>query len=259
MPEGNSPARGGVPTDSDTIRTLLNRRSIRKYTDRPVADETIEALLRAALRAPTSSNIQSYSVIVVRDQDTKDKLSLLTGKQRHIADCGVFLAFCADLTRISWAMDKNGASIADNNLELFLVSSIDAALVGMSAYLAAESVGLSGVMIGAVRNKPEEVAQVLGLPRLSYCVFGMCLGWPAEAPQQKPRMAYDDVVHDERYDADKVKKAVADYDRELARHYESIGKATTPDSWSHDVAAKFGARPRDDLRPVLKARGIDCR
>ena len=57
-----------------------------------------------------------------------------------------------------------------------------------------------------------------------------------------------------------VQKAVADYDRELARHYESIGKATTPDSWSRDIAAKFGARPRprDDLRPVLKARGIDC-
>ena len=260
MPEGNSQQRAAAPTDSDTIRTLLARRSIRKYTDQPVADETVEAVLGAALRAPTSSNIQSYSVIVVRDQDTKDKLSLLTGKQRHVADCSVFLAFCADLTRMSWAMEKNGASIADNNLELFLVSSVDAALVGMSAYLAAESLGLSGVMIGAVRNKPEAVAQLLGLPQLSYCVFGMCLGWPAEAPQQKPRLAYDDVVHDERYNAAKVQKAVADYDRELARHYESIGKATTPDSWSRDIAAKFGARPRprDDLRPVLKARGIDC-
>ena len=261
MPEVATPGAPprAAPTDSDTIRTLLGRRSIRKYTDQPVADETVEAVLGAAFRAPTSSNIQAYSVIVVRDQDTKDKLSLLTGRQRHVTDCGVFLAFCADLTRIAWAMEKNGGSIADNNLELFLVSSIDASLVGMSAYVAAESVGLRGVMIGAVRNKPEEVAQLLGLPRLAYCVFGMCLGWPAEAPRQKPRMAFDDVVHYERYDAGKVGKAVVDYDRELGRHYASAGKATTPDSWSHDVAAKFGARPRDDLRAVLKARGIGCR
>ena len=258
MPEGNSARSVAAPTDSETIRTLLNRRSIRKYTDRPVAEETVEAVLRAAFRAPTSSNIQSYSVIVVREQDTKDKLSALTANQRHVAECGVFLAFCADLTRISWAMDKNGASIAGNNLELFLVSSVDAALVGMSAYLAAESVGLSGVMIGAVRNKPQQVAEVLGLPALSYCVFGMCLGWPAEAPEQKPRMAFDDVVHYERYDAAKTQKAVTDYDRELARHYESMGKPTQPDSWSHGVASRFRARPRDDLRPVLKARGIDC-
>ena len=258
MPEGSSPARhAAAPTDSETIQALLNRRSIRKYTNDPLADETVEAILRAAFRAPTSSNIQSYSVIVVREQATKDKLAELTGGQKHVAETPVFIAFCADLTRIGHAIEKQGFSMDDNNLELGLVASIDVALVGMSAYIAAESLGIKGLMIGAVRNKPEEVAQVLGLPPHVYCVFGMCLGWPAENPPQKPRMAFEDVVHYERYEEGRTHRAVADYDKELAKHYRATGKSTTDDSWSDDIGGKFGKRPRDTLRKVLKGRGFD--
>lgn len=257
MPEGSSVRQTKAPTDSETIRALLNRRSIRKFTAEPLAEDTVEAILRAAFRAPTSSNIQSYSVIIVREQETKDRLSELTGGQKHVAETPVFLAFCADLTRIAHAVEKNGFSMDDNNLELGLVSSIDAALVGMSAYIAAESLGVKGLMIGAVRNKPEEVARVLGLPSHVYCVFGMCLGWPAENPPQKPRMAYEDVVHYERYEEGRTDRAVKAYDQELAGHYRSVGKTTTDDSWTHDIGSKFGKRPRDDLRRVLKGRGID--
>ena len=83
--------------------------------------------------------------------------------QRHVRDTPVFLAFCADLTRIEHVVRERGHDIEDNNLEIGLVSSIDAALVGMSAYLAADSLGLKGVMIGAVRNDAVETARILGL------------------------------------------------------------------------------------------------
>lgn len=258
MPESQSDTHHtDAPTDSETIRALLNRRSIRKYTDEPLAEKTVEAILRAAFRSPTSSNIQSYSIIIVREQDTKDRLCELTNGQTHVAATSVFLAFCADLSRIAHAVQKEGFSMDDNNLELGLVASIDVALVGMSAYIAAESLGIQGLMIGAVRNKPEEVAQLLGLPPQVYCVFGMCLGWPAEAPPQKPRMAYENIVHYERYEAGGTGHAVTDYDKKLANHYRSMGKITTDDSWSHDIGIKLGNRPRDTLRQVLKGRGID--
>ena len=73
-------------------------------------------------------------------------------------------------------MANNGETIDGNNFEMGLVTSVDAALVGMSASLAAESLGIKGVMIGAVRNNAVETAEILGLPHRVYVVFGMVLG-----------------------------------------------------------------------------------
>ena len=247
--------------DSETLRLLQNRRSIRAYTTDPVAEETVEAILEAAFRAPTSSNIQAYSVVVVRDHGTKDRLAEATRNQQHVAEASVFLGFCADLTRIAHAMAAKGHAIEDNNLETCLLASIDATLVGMSVSLAAESVGLKSVMIGAVRNRPADIARILGLPRLVYCVFGMCLGYGAEAPKQKPRLPFEAAVHYERYDADpdRMARHIADYDRALCAHYGAVGKPTTPDSWCHDMDVKFTPWPRDDLREVLRAMGFKWR
>ena len=111
----------GLPT-TETIRALQNRVSIRKYTDEPVTDQQVEAILRAAFRAPTSSNIQSYSVVAVRDKDILAKLAPVTGGQKHVAEAPVFLAFCADMTRIELAMANSGENIDDNNFEMGLVT-----------------------------------------------------------------------------------------------------------------------------------------
>ena len=259
MPNDSAPHVREQQTNSETIETLLQRRSIRKFDERPVSDDQVDAILRAAFRAPTSSNIQSYSVIVVRDPDIKQQLSIPTGNQRHIADCPVFLAFCADLTRLEHVLQERGHTLADNNLEVGLVSSIDASLVGMSAYLAAESLGIKGVMIGAVRNDAVKIAEILELPNFVYCVFGMCLGYPAEMPQQKPRMVQDLVVHHERYEPAKTAAAVDAYDPALRAHYEDIGKETTPDSWSHDMDKKFHPQLREGLREQLRKQGFNFR
>ena len=247
------------PTTSETIECLLNRVSVRRYSDQEVTEESIEAVLKAAFRSPTSSNIQSYTAIVVRDPETKQKLSVPTGNQKHVALAPVFIAFCADLRRIEYALNLHQHNLNDNNLEVGLVSSIDAALVGMSAYLAAESIGLRGLMIGAVRNDPEKIAEILGLPQRVYCVFGMCLGWPDQAPDQKPRMDTGMTTHYEKYDEKATVASMEAYDSALAEHYTSHGVKTTPDSWTHDMDKKFHPPQRDKLRQQLKGRGFDFR
>ena len=244
---------------SETIEVLHNRVSIRKYSDEPVTEAQVEAILRAAFRAPTSSNIQAYSVIVVRDPAVKAKLAELTGNQKHVAACPVYLQFCADLTRMEAAMKRHGHDLENNNLEYGLVASIDAALVGMATQLVADSLGIKGLMIGAVRNLPNEVGKLLGMPRRVYPVFGMCLGWPAEAPKQKPRMDLGATVHYEKYDTAKLEAALDAYDKELAAHYNSVGKPTTPDSWTRDIDEKFAQPRRDKLRQQLKEMGFDFR
>ena len=247
------------PTTSDTIRVLGDRRSIRAYSDKEVTDAQVTAILEAARRAPTSGNLQAYSVVVVRDAETKEKLAKISGGQKHIETCPVFLAFVADLTRIEKAFRRHDGNLDDNNLEMGLMASIDASLVGMAAYVAADSLGIQGVMIGAMRNDPEAVAELLDLPSRAYVVFGMCLGYPAEAPKQKPRMAAEGIIHYERYDADKALAVVDTYNAELKAHYESVGKPTAEDSWSADVDKKYAQRPRDHLRAALKKRGFDFR
>lgn len=248
---------------SDTIELLRNRASVRRYRSDPVPEAMVEAILKAAFRAPTSSNIQSYSVIVVRDREILRQLASITSNQRHVAEAPVFLAFCADLTRIAHALDRRGHSIADNNLETGLVASIDAALVGMCASLAADSLGLRGVMIGAMRNDASAAARILGLPDRVYCVFGLCLGFPDEAPVQKPRMDYAGMVHYERYGSQRgaagLERHLAAYDTVLAKHYRATGRATTDDSWTHDMDKKFHPWLRDKLREQLKERGFDFR
>ena len=252
----------GLPT-SDTIRALQNRVSVRKYTDQPVTDQEVEAILRAAFRAPTSSNIQSYSVVVVRDKDILAKLAPVTGNQKHVAEAPVFLAFCADMTRIELAMKNNGETIDDNNFEMGLVTSVDAALVGMSASLAAESLGIKGVMIGAIRNNAVATAEILGLPHRVYAVFGMVLGWPAEVPQQKPRMPYEAMVHYEQFGQFKDGMTIEDglkvYDKQLAAHYRGQGRTTNDDSWSAELVKKFSPQPREKLREEVKHQGFDFR
>ncbi|MBT3307374.1 MAG: hypothetical protein HN377_12960 [Alphaproteobacteria bacterium] len=250
-----------APTNSETIRLLENRVSVRNFDDRPVPGETVDAVLKAAFRAPTSSNVQAYSVINVRDQDLRDRLAEIAGGQAHVSKAPVFLVFCADLTHVESAVAKTGGEFGDANMEMGLVASIDASLVGMAAYLAAESVGLRGVMIGGIRNNPVDVAVALGLPKRVFGVFGMCLGFADNTPLQKPRMDFSQMVHDDRYgavrDGRSVEQALGEYDAALAAHYRTIGKDTADDSWRNEVGEKFHPQPRPNLARQLAEQGFD--
>jgi hypothetical protein len=118
-------------------------------------------------------------------------------------------------------------------------------------------------MIGAVRNDAAATAAILGLPDQVYCVFGLCLGWPDEAPPQKPRMDYATMVHYERHGTLRDNRDMAQtldaYDADLAQHYTDTGRVTTSDSWSHDMDKKFDPQRRDNLRQELKSQGFDFR
>ena len=123
----------------------------------------------------------------------------LAGGQKHIIDAPVFIAICADVHRLSKAVEGIGKTFAKNHLEMTMVACIDAALVGMCASLSADSLGLGTVMIGGMRNDPEGVAEQLGLPDGVFVAFGLCIGWPNSRPEAKPRLPETLVVHRERY------------------------------------------------------------
>jgi len=242
--------------ETEVLRLLARRGSVRDYKPDPVPEGWVDAILAAGQRAPTSSNVQAYSIVVVRDPEAKARLAEYAGNQRHVAECPVFFALCADQTRAAYASEVHGTPFIGHTLEKWLVATIDAALVGMSMSLAADSLGLGTVMIGGMRNRPLEVARLLKLPPRVYVVFGLCLGWAKSAPLPKPRQPMAAVVHREAYDAAGREEGLAAYDRELAAYYTAQGRQTPDDSWTRTTAEKYAQAVRMKLREELNALGF---
>jgi len=241
-----------------TLEIQKSHVTVRSFTDEDIPESMIDQILEAARRSPTSSNMQAYSIIVVRDKAVKQELAVLAGNQKHIEECPVFLAFCADLNRLKEVCEMHGKEMT-NNLETFLISTIDASLVGMSVQTGAESLGLGGVMIGAMRNKPREVGKLLGLPPHVYVTYGMCLGWPKDIPPQKLRLPGEMVIHHEKYDTTSPQSMIKGYDEALAQHYKKLGKNLDVAAWSGVVSRSLSRRLRSDLIDSLNEMGFDIR
>jgi nitroreductase len=190
---------------NDHLALLLSHRSVRGYRSDALPDGTLEALIAAAQSAATSSNLQTWSVIAVTDPEKKTALAKLANNQKHIEQCPLFLIWVADIARNQRLAQQEGVTLEVMPYqETFLVACIDAALAAQNATVAAESLGLNCVYIGALRNQPLEVAKVVNLPPGTFGVFGMCVGYPNEAgaaTEVKPRLPQAVIVHHNAYAA----------------------------------------------------------
>ncbi len=243
---------------SESVLETLNQHiSIRRYTDEPIGDDVLRMILNAARRSPTSSNMQAYSFVVVRNPETKKRLAVLAGNQKHIEQCAVFIAICADISRLRQAAEMHGTTLAQNT-ENTMVATVDAALAGMSLATAAESLGLGTVMIGGMRNQPAQVAEVLNLPNGVFVVYGVCIGYVDEdkRPNQKPRLPENLIIHYERYDTADTTTQLQAHDAELAAHYRSEGRETPDAAWTSVIAEKFSQPQRPHLRETLEKMGF---
>lgn len=244
-----------------TIELLRNHRSIRKYKGDEIPEEHVEEILRAAQAAPTSSNIQAYSAVAVRNPETKRRFAALAGNQRQIEESPVFLVWCADLNKIRKAVRLHEETELRQNTELFLLATIDAALAAQNAVIAAESLGYGTVYVGGIRNNPQTATELLRLPRYVYPVFGLCLGVPDQEPEIRPRLPLSAVYHRETYEEDKLEDDIKAYD-EAMRHYYATrkggGKGGEGDTiWSREMLRRFdGERQRDHMHDFVHDRGF---
>jgi len=272
---GSSPdelAKDAALDWNPVLDTLLSHRSVRAFSSAELAPGTLELLVAAAQSAASSSNLQVWSVVAVRDQARKERLSKLAGDQAHIREAPLFLAFLVDVARLARTAEraqKPAEGLA--YLDTFLMGAIDAALAAQNAVTAAESLGLGTVYIGALRNRPEEVAQELGLTPGLFAVFGLCVGRPDEARPTavKPRLPQRSVLHYEQYAANTgaatagtaQDSAVHGYDDAMRAFYRSQGMPVV--AWSdHSVErmrSAAGLRGRHRLREALAALGFDLR
>ncbi|MBP5708181.1 MAG: nitroreductase family protein, partial [Bacteroidales bacterium] len=131
------------------INNILNtRRTIRKYSSKPIDDALLEDLLTKGCRASNTGNMQAYSIIVTRDEEKKKELAPCHFNQPMVVGAPVVLTFCADFNRFSkWCLERNAVPGYDNFLSFFSAS-IDALLVAQTVAVAAEEAGLGLCYLG---------------------------------------------------------------------------------------------------------------
>ncbi len=249
---------------TDTIAGLLAHRSVRAFSDRPLPDGLIETLVAAAQSAPSSSNLQTFSLVAVERQDTKARLAEIAGGQKHVAEAPLVLVWLADLARLEEiGRREERPTGALSYLETLFVGIIDAALAAQNAVVALESLGLGGVYIGALRNRPEEVAELLGLPPNVLAVFGLAIGYPdpARPADVKPRLPQPLILHRERYDTSLPPADLAAYEASLKRFQR--GQKLPDVGWMeaalNRVRGPEALSGRDRMRDALLSLGFGLR
>ena len=237
---------------------------MRGFLPQGLPDGTLELLTAAAQSASTSSNLQVWSVVAVQEPGRKSRIAELAGNQQFIRDAPLMLMWLADLNRIEQiAADRQTQVEATHYTEAFILGVVDATLAAQTAFVAAESIGLGAVYVGAVRNHPEKIAAELNLPPHVFAVFGMAVGYPDPAKETgiKPRLPQDIVLHREQYDAGLKRDAIERYNG-VARDFMREQGMKEQD-WTLQATARLKDVPamhgRDRMRVALLNLGFELR
>ena len=196
-------------------------------------------------------------MIRVTDKETRTQIAGLAGPQSWVEACPLFLVFCADLKRPEDACLFENKTMAAGYTEQFIVATVDVALAAQNTITAAESLGLGGVFIGGIRNDPEKVCQLLKIPDHVYPVFGMCLGYPDEKPEQKPRLPIDIILKEDSYqeNATDLKR----YNETCRDYYQNRSSGSRDDTWTGQIAGMVSKPARPHMKKFLKKKGFDLR
>ena len=235
---------------SETITLMKSHTSVRRFKEEAIPQEDLNTILSAGQMASSWKNFQSYSVIVVRSQEKKDALFELV-PQEAIRQSAAFLLFVGDLNRAEKGARLHTDTFRPQEVEGLLITSVDAALAGQNTLLAAESLGYGGVIIGLVRYKSVELAELFKLPDYTYPVFGIALGVPNQKHDVKPRLPLENVVFEEEYQ-EQTTEVIEAYDR-VQTEYAGARATTT---WSQRLAEQFGQPEPSSTRENLEQKKL---
>lgn len=228
---------------NEVIKSLLSHRSVRAYTDRLVEEDVLDQIIQAVQAAPNWVNLQHVSVIVVKDQERRKKFAALCGEQPHIAQAPVFLVFCADYYRTWLACRAKGQSFEEvmGQIDNLIVGAHEVGIALGTAVASAESLGLGTVPIGDIRLHALEAVTELGLPKYVLPLLGLCVGYPAEQPDRKPRLPKEAVCFEEHYNQE-LQPLLAQHDEAYAAYLRERPRNNRAGTWTQ-LAADFYRPP----------------
>jgi len=183
------------------LRQIHQHTSIRSYKPDPIPESCLNEILEAGIRASSSGNMQTYSIIVTKDRALREQLFQPHMEQNMVLDAPILLTFCADFHRMRHWLHLNDAPDNFDNFMSFMIGTIDAVLVSQNVALAAESKGLGICYMGSTLANCDQIGKILQLPANVVPVVGFSLGYPNEKPALRDRLPLNGIVHRETYQA----------------------------------------------------------
>ncbi len=252
--------RPNLSVSNPTIDSQLRHHSVRSYSNKPVDQDLLDAVIAAAQAPSTWQNGNNWSLIVVKDYDTRKALMDLTGRNPFMVEAPIFLVWVADMSRSAAAAQAfNEPFVGPDFLDTLLVPTVDAALAAQNAAVAAESLGLGICFVGGIRSETEAVCKLLNLPHYAFPVTGMSLGWPSAEDQAttKPRMPRSGQVFVDRYDEQAALAAISEMDENTRAYWrdQGMGEATWSDRAAHSWNSPDPLGGRVNMKEAVQKQG----
>ena len=197
----------------DDKNFFLNRRTYRQYANEVISDEIIGQMLTEASHAPTTGNMQLYSVVTTRSQEGKEKLSPAHFNQPSVKGCDVVLTFCADFNRFVHWCEVSGAIPGYDNFQSFMTAVLDVTIFAQQFCTIAEMRGYGCCYLGTTTYNAPQIADALSLPKRVVPVITITLGVPMGDAPKSDRLPLDAILHKEVYQdytEDQIKRLYAE-------------------------------------------------
>lgn len=233
-----------------TIPTIMTHRSIRVYQDRPLSQEIVDTILEAGLRASTYAHVMPTKVIRITDLNLRDQLREIC-HQPYVSCASEFFVFCVDYQRIKAVVPE--AEV--DTLDVLVTGAIDAGVFAQNVLLAAESLGLGGIFIGAIRDNLARVDELLQLPKYVVPLFGLCIGYPEAEPNPTPRLRLplSSVVSENTFHGNSEAEN-QEFNQQSLQYAQQHGGLAT--GWNERIAKVFAEPNRPALLAYLQSKGL---
>lgn len=261
---GSAPALAEAPKGVEALADMADRRVMRRYLDKPVDPALVETLCAVALSAPSKSDLQQADIVIVDDKSQRARLEALLPDNPWVKAAPVFLVFCGNNRRHRLLYAWRKQPFVNDHLDPFFNASVDAGIVLATFVAAADRVGLGTCPISAIRNHPEEVSDILGLPDHVFPVAALGAGWPSFAGVMSPRLGLDVTVHHDRYDETGLREKIAAYDRrrtavqpyKTQRFTDKFGESDSY-GWSEDKVRQYSVPERVGFGAFVRKKGFN--
>jgi nitroreductase len=250
------------------LAAMLRRRSHRAFRPERLPDDLLEALLACAQSAPSKSDLQQVSIVLVDDPEARRVVMGPAPADEWMRTAPHVAVFCADMRRGQRIAAWRGHAHDNDNLDTFLNASVDAGLALGFLMTAAEAIGVGCCPISLIRDRIADVTRVLALPPGVYPVAGFCFGWPAREGEVSMRLPPAIVVHHDTYDDARLEDELAAYDQRrhrrqpIAAHkqrlVEKYGRVAEY-TWSENAARQLSVAERPSFRDFLLSHGFTLR
>lgn len=183
----------------EDLRYFNERRTVRAYSSRHIDESLLTGLIETATHAPTTGNMQLYSVVVTRDIEMKRRLSPAHFDQPSVMSADAVLTFCADFNRFVTWCEHRDAVPGYGNFQAFMWAVQDTMIFAQQFVTLAELSGLGTCYLGTTTYNAPRIADVLSLPKMVVPVTTVTVGYPSSIPRMSDRLPVGSIIHVESY------------------------------------------------------------